>query len=141
MLTKEQLRSKSAKLERRYLDVPLLDGSAVRIQSLTRGEQREIRAAVKKKDGSVDPKLNEFSNDLLLVRCIVDGNNERVYSDGDALGGMFDLWDTRDTAVLIDAAIEHTGILLDMQEVEARLKNSNATPGSGSSGVTVSVSE
>lgn len=118
------------------MDVPLLDGSTVRIQSLTRGEQREIRSAVKKKDGSVDPKLNEFSNDLLLVRCIVDDNNDRVYTDGDALGGMFDLWDTRDTAVLIDAAIEHTGILLDMKEVEARLKNSDSTPGTGSSGVT-----
>jgi hypothetical protein len=137
MLTKEQLRAKSAKFERRYLDVPLLDGSSVLLQSLTKGEQREIRNAVKKKDGTVDPKLNEFSNDLLLVRCIVDGvTKERVYTDDDALLGIFDLWDTQDTAVLIDAAIEHTGILLDMKEVEARLKNSRPTPGNGSSGVT-----
>lgn len=141
MLTKEQLRAKCVNTDRRHYEVPLLDGSTVRLQSLTRGEQREWRKATQKKDGSIDPKKHEYSNDVLLSMVIVDGDGKTVFTVGDALSGMFDLWDTRDTTILTEAAVDHCGLVVDSKETEAAIKNSEETPGKDSSGVSVQDTE
>lgn len=141
MLTKEQLRNKCLPTGRRYKDVDLIDGSKVRLQSLTRSEQREWRKSTNKKDGSPDPKKIDFSNDILLAMAIVDAEGKPVFTIGDALSGMFDHWDTRDTTILVDAVVDHCGLVADSKEIEDTLKNSEETPGKDSSGVSVSASE
>jgi hypothetical protein len=141
MLTKEQLRNKCLPMGRRYKLVTISDGSQVRIQSLTRAEQRELRKATQKKDGSPDPKKSEYSNDVLLAMAIVDGDDKTVFTIGDALSGMFDHWDTTDTTILVDAAIDHCGFIADSKEIDDTLKNSDQTPGNDSSGVSAKDSE
>ena len=135
MLTKEQLRNKCVATGRRYRVVELLDGSEVRIQSLTRAEQREWRKSTQKKDGTTDVRKVEYSNDALLAMSIVDEQGGAVFTLGDALSGMFDLWDVRDTTLLVDAIVDHCGLIADAKEIDAALKNSEETPGKDSSGV------
>ena len=141
MLNREQLRSKGLNMARRFRLVTLIDGSQVRIQSLNRAEQREWRNAVKRKDGTPDPKKLEYSNDILLAMCVVDEEGKQVFTLGDALSGMFDYWDTQDTTVLLDATVDHCGLVADAKEIEARVKNSEATPGNDSSGVAATDTE
>lgn len=133
-LTKEQIRARGLSVKRRYCVVPLSDGSDIRLQSLTRTEQREWRQATTKKDGSIDPKKHEYSNDVLLAMCIVDGTGATVYTVDEALNGIFDLWDTADTTKLAEVAAAHVGVYVERKDLEAALKNSGTTPGNGSSG-------
>ena len=135
MLNRAELRNRSIKTERRYKEVRLSDGAVVRLQSMTRSEQRTWRKSTQKKDGSIDPKRIDYSNDILLVMTIVDEKGEPAFTLGDAFGGMFDDWDTADTSILIDAAVDHCGLLVETKETEDAIKNSDETPGNDSSGV------
>jgi len=134
MLTKEEIRARGVKVSRRYCIVTLADGSDIRLQSLTRTEQREWRQATQKKDGTIEPKKHEYSNDVLLAMCIVDETGATVYTVQEALNGIFDLWDTNDAIKLAEVAAAHIGLYVERKDVEAALKNSGATPGNGSSG-------
>ena len=119
----------------------LYDGSEWRIQSLRRAEQREWRRATQKADGSNDPIKHEYSNDVLLSMAIVDDKGNLAFTISDALNGMFDLLDTRDTTLLVDAVVDHCGLVADTNEIKAAIKNSETTPGNGSSGVNANDSE
>jgi hypothetical protein len=134
MLSKEQLRSRGVSDGRRYCLATLADGSEVRLQSLTRSEQRDWRQSTQKKDGSLDPKKQEYSNDVLIAMCIVDDSGSTVYTIEEAINGIFDLWDTADTTLITEVAAAHCRLYVERREVEAALKNSGATRGSGSSG-------
>lgn len=135
MLSKEQLRNKCVNTTRRYDVVTFADGSQARIRSLMRNEQRQWRKATKNKDGSEDPEKIEYSNDVLCAMVLVDEAGETVFTVEEALRGMFDLWDTKDSTILVDAAVKHCGLVIDdtKKEIEGRIKNSDGTPGNGSS--------
>lgn len=141
MLTKAELRTKCTQTKRRYRLVKLSDETEVRIQSLTRAEQRAWRKATQKKDGSIDPKTIEYSNDVLMAMVIVDEAGALAFTISDALNGMFDLMDTADTTLLVDAAVDHCGLVADAKEVDDTKKNSEPTLGNGSSGPNANDSE
>lgn len=134
MLTKAELRTKCTQTGRRYRLVTLSDESQVRIQSLTRAEQRAWRKATQKKDGTIDPKTIEYSNDVLMAMVIVDESGALAFTISDALNGMFDQLDTADTTLLVDAAVDHCGLVVDAKELDDAKKNSEGTPGNSSSG-------
>jgi len=135
MLSKEQLRNKCVNTTRRYDVVTFADGNKARIQSLTRSEQRKWRKATKRKDGTEDPEKIEYSNDVLCAMVLVDDAGETVFTVDEALRGMFDLWDTQDSTILVDGAVRHCGLVIadTTKEIEARIKNSEGIPGNGSS--------
>lgn len=144
MLTKEQLRNKCVVTDRRYDVAKFPDGTEALHQSMTRSEQRQWRKATKKKDGSEDPEKIEYSNDVLCAMTVVDPVTlELVFTVDEALRGMFDLWDTRDTTILVDSIVKHCGLVIGdtSKAIEARIKNSEETPGNGSSSVNADGSE
>lgn len=135
VLTKEQIRNRGVEPARKFANVSLSDGSVIRLRSLTRAEQREWYRATKKKDGTVDKAKIEYSDDVLLALSIVDDNDQPTFTITEALNGIFDFWATNDTKQLVEVAAELSGLIVDQAEIDAALKNSAATPGNGSCGV------
>lgn len=133
-LTIEQIRARGLSVKRRYCLAHLVDGSDVILQSLATTEKREWRQSTLKKDGSIDPKKHEYSNDVLLAMTIVDATGATAYTVDEALNGIFDLWDTGDTTRLAEIAGAHCGVYVERKDVEAALKNCAMTPGSNFSG-------
>lgn len=93
--------------ERRYKDVPLHDGSKVRLQSLTDLERMEWNQELFDEDGKPVAQNWKYQTAKLLVRTIVDGDGNRVFSDED-WELLLDI-DSLDTDTLGDEAREHIG--------------------------------
>ena len=100
-LTREALLGKSA---RRYMEVPLPSGGAVRIQSLNERERADYELSLFDKKNSYTA---ESSRRKLLVRCIVDESGNRMFADNehDLLGDI----DGADAGAIYDACQKHCG--------------------------------
>ena len=125
----KQLRLRQGK--RRYRDVPLPDGTTVRLQSLLRSERRKWRRITLKDDGSIDQMKLPYSDDVLLAMSMIDEQGNLVFSTDEALKGQFDTWDNSDTEVLITECID---LSLVPSKAGAALKNSEDLPKKDSSG-------
>lgn len=113
---------------RRYttVDVPVL--GPVRLRSMTTREMRELRDSFVDEKGKPTKRI-DYVNELLVANCIVDDSNERVVSDEEATGGIFDDVDGGAFATLIQAARKHTNYAADpdWKAIEDAAKNSGAT--------------
>lgn len=108
------------------IDVPVL--GPVRLRSLTTREMRELRDSFVDEKGKPTKRL-DYVNELLVASCIVDDDGNRVVSDEDATGGVFDDVDGGAFATLIQAARKHTNYAADpdWKAIEDAAKNSAAT--------------
>tara|TARA_Y100000310_G_scaffold246825_1_gene252224 strand:- start:2068 stop:2499 length:432 start_codon:yes stop_codon:yes gene_type:complete len=136
MLSKDELRNKAGANSRRYRIVPLPTGGEIRIRSITRGEQRRWRKTWRKKDGDIDRDKVEFMDDLMLAMCVVDGAGDLVFTQKEALDGIFDDFDGGDTNVMVAAVNRHNSMDGELHgtAIDDAVKNSGETPGNGSSG-------
>jgi len=105
--SKQELLARGGK--RRFDEVTLGDGTLVRIRSLTREDQRNIRKAIQKKDGSEDPNKRNFFADVMLAMSIVGEDDQPIFTVDDALKGIFDAWDTTDATQLVTAVYALNG--------------------------------
>jgi len=109
-----------AKCARRYVQVPLPDGSSVRIQSLSEKELAEFEAEVistpkPKRDRAVDRMVDVRrermidSRRRLIAICLVDAEGKRIFTssnrDLDAIGQL----DAAITNIIADACRAHIG--------------------------------
>ena len=108
------------------MDIPIL--GSVRLRSLSAGEMRTLRESFVDKKGEATDRLNRV-NELLVANCIVDESGERVISDADAMGGIFDDVDGGAFASLSVACRKHTNFASDpdWKAIEDAAKNSDAT--------------
>ena len=95
--------------ERRYIDLELADaGITVRIQSLSEKEKStyETRLIAKSGRGILRERLQDATRRLIAL-CLVDENNDRVFSDSDVnqIGEMDSFVSSR----IYDACQEHCG--------------------------------
>lgn len=131
MLTKAEL---LAKTERRFVEVPLPSGGDVRVRSLKRAEHRAWRKSFQKKNGDLDVDKFEYSDDVLIAMSLVDDKGAELFSIKDALGGCFDDLDDADVNAIRGAVTKLNNMnALNRNEIEAAVKNSEATPGNDSS--------
>ena len=108
--------------ERRYIDLELEDtGVTVRIQSLSEKEKStyETRLIAKSGRGILRERLQDATRRLIAL-CLVDENNDRVFSDSDVnqIGEMDSFVSSR----IYDAAQEHCGF--NKGDIEDTVKNS-----------------
>ena len=135
MLTKEQLLAKGKEAARRFTLVDLPTGGTVRVQSLTRLEQREWKKSWRKRNGELDRTKFDFSDDVLLAKSIVDDAGNQVFTPTDAFDGCFDGWDSGDINALLKAVSKLSNLEESADEgVDDAVKNLDATAGNDSSG-------
>ena len=127
LLDRRQLLAKTA---RRYLDVPLPDGSAQRIRSLTTTELRELEASLCNPDGSANRELARYAGEALICATAVDENNQLQFTSEDAFNGILREVDGQLTKTIIKAARRWTGFLdhVGDDDLEAAIKNSLTAP-------------
>jgi hypothetical protein len=111
--------------QRRYttVDVPCL--GELRIQSLTAGEMRAIRASLRTKAHELDKERFDKLDALVVAAAWVDDNGNLCVSDDDVMRGFFDRIDGGPWAVITAAVKRHTGWDCgeDWQSVKAAAKN------------------
>ena len=100
---------------RRYATVKLSDGTPLRLRSLMRSEQRQLRARVKDR--------MEYYDDCLLALSIVNGTGEPEVSIETALEGFFDQWEMRDIQVILNAAMDLNIPDKEVTRIEDVVKN------------------
>jgi len=135
-LSKAQLKAKATTGERRFQIVPLPSGGDVRIQSLTRAEQRKCRKACQKKNGETDPAKQVFYDDILIALSAVEDSGAAIFTIQDALAGCFDNFELADTNALLKAVVSLNGMNDETgaRDVDDAGKNSDETPEKGISG-------
>lgn len=120
---------KALKGKRRYKTVTLpVSGLTVRIQSLTAGERARYEAAPISPDGKLRTERIADAESRLLVKCIVDENGNRLFSDAQI--GELAEWDGADSAYLYRECTQLCGV--NLNAIESLAKNSNGTGGDGS---------
>lgn len=112
--------------ERRYIDLELADaGITVRIQSLSEKEKStyETRLIAKSGRGILRERLQDATRRLIAL-CLVDENNDRVFSDSDVnqIGEMDSFVSSR----IYDACQEHCGF--NKGDIEDAVEKSAAIP-------------
>lgn len=133
-LSKKELLAKSGDA-RRFEDVAIPSGGTVRMRSLKRSEQRAWRQSWITK-GEVNHKRLAFSDDALLAMCLVDESGEPLFTTQEAFDGCFDGLDAADANAMLRVATALSGLGGDdPKKVDDAIKNSDATPGKDSSGV------
>ena len=134
-LSKAALKAKAAANVRRFEIVPLPSGGDVRIQSLTRAEQRKCRKACQKKNGEVDPAKQGFYDDILMAMSVVEDSGAAIFTTQDAINGCWDDFDLADTNTLLKAVVAINGMNDEAaSRVEDAEKNFDETPENGTSG-------
>jgi hypothetical protein len=121
LATVEQIRAIGGRAIRRYktLDPLPVNGLRLRIQSLSELEMaRHDADALSYNRGGVKRSAIENANGRLFVRCLVDGDGNRLFADQDI--SIFADWDSADTRVLYDAIAEHCGIRQTSEEELAK---------------------
>ena len=78
MLTREQLLDVKSLLPFEKVDVPELNG-VIGVQGMTAGDAVEFYKEVKDVKGAMDVE----SLCKLIVRCVVDENRQRIFTNGD----------------------------------------------------------
>lgn len=127
-LTKQGLFHKNG--ERRIKDVPLPNGMTARIQHLTAGEMRQLRTSLMDKKGELIRKRADRLQELLVSRCLVDEQGNRMLTDEDAMSAEMDALDGALVAALFRECRDWTGFAADAdwQAIEDAAKNSESTP-------------
>jgi len=127
LASKEQIRAVGQRgMMRRYAVVgPLpVNRLKLRVQSLSEREMAQHDAdAISYNRAGVKRSAIENANARLFVRCIVDGDGNRVFGDGETT--VFANWDAADTRHLYDEIADHCGIRRASDEDLA--KNSEIT--------------
>lgn len=127
----EQLRALGSRGVRRYkmLDPLPVSGLRLRIQSLTEREMAQHDAdAISYGKRTVKRSAIVNANGRLFVRCLVDGEGNRLFANGDM--DIFADWDAADTSYVYDEIASHCGIRQAADE--DLVKNSEETIGVGS---------
>lgn len=142
-LNREQLKAKAASTERQFDIVSLPTGGDVKIQSLTRSEQRKWRKACQKKNGEADPAKQNYFDDVLLSMTVVADNGEAVFTVTDAFSGCWDDFLVVDTNALIRGVTKLNGIGEETtsSDVDNAVKNSDETPENGTTGGSAKLTE
>jgi len=121
-ITREQIQ---AVCVRRYEVVPVPCLGDMRIQSLTAGEMRAIRATLRTKNHELDRERFDKLDALVVAAEWVDDNGNPCVTDDDVMRGFFDRIDGGPWAVITAAVKRHTGWDCgeDWQAVKAAAKN------------------
>lgn len=116
-------------LKRRYKIVgPLpVNGLRFRIQSLSEGELSAYQAVAVGKEG-FRPGRMEDANRRLIAKCLVDGDGNRLLTDGQA--AKLAEWDAADATALYNECAQHVGV--KREDVDDLAKNSDATAAASS---------
>lgn len=119
--TRDSLLSK--RHQRRYAE-ETVDGQVFRLRSLNALESNTIQARVLVEDDE-DDRVREIAtvNCRLIAQCVVDGNNDRIFTDED-IDSLAEL-DSAFIERLAKACRKHTDF--DPGAVEKAEKNSNET--------------
>jgi len=105
IITREQIEAK--RRVRKYVEVAI-DGATWCLQSLFESEKSDYEYSLqsRKPMKSQDERI-KAARAALLVRVVVNGEHERMFSDDDEI--VFMEQDGRDTAILYDAASKLCG--------------------------------
>jgi len=127
LLDKSELLSKSS--GRRYKIVKL-DIGDIRIQSLTNTEMRQLRTSLLDRKGELIRERGDRMQELLISRCVLNADATPMFSDADALNGVFDSIDGGVVTTLFNACKKHTGFAddNDFTLIEDAVKNSENDP-------------
>lgn len=128
--SKEQFIAANRNTKRRYRPVNLpVCGLKVRIQSMMEEELTSYQATFMRRDGrGMIPSKVKAATRALFVRCMVDGNGDRMFSLDDVDADFFRNMDTKDSGILYTECKDHCG--LDDSDVgvsEGSEKNSEKT--------------
>lgn len=112
-------------------EVALSDGAVVVMVEPTTKDIRAWRKSMRKPDGSIDPAKSARTSELLVGRLIVDPETkQRMFTEADVIGGVFDNLPSQDMQIMSRAADQLAGFI----ESEASPKNFDETPPSTPSG-------
>lgn len=142
-LNRDELKAKAASTQRQFDIVSLPTGGDVKIQSLTRSEQRKWRKACQKKNGEPDPAKQGYYDDVLLSMTVVADSGEAVFTVTDAFEGCWDDFLIADTNALLRGVTKLNGIgeEVSASDVDNAVKNSDETPENGTTGDSASSTE
>lgn len=115
---------------RQFWEIELTTGDTVRCRSITSGEARRLRKLFRTPDGEFDPDRGELFNELLIGACLVNGTDDRMFSEDEVLSGALSDIDNRVTVPLFNQLRKLTGMSPDedWKALEAAVKNSKTTP-------------
>ena len=143
-INREQLRA-MPKGVRRYETETMPDGSVLRARTLLRGERRRRSKFFRDKKGEFDQdNFILYGDDIYAAFCLVDDNDELLLTPEEALAGFFDDWDKPQTDALVRRLVKMRKIDEDEgddETLDEAVKNSDATPGNDSSGVSADDTE
>ena len=111
--------------DRRVKIVPLEIGD-IRIQSMTNLEMRNLRSSLLDSKGELKRGRSDRLQELLIVSCALDDSGRLMFTDADAVNGVFDHIDGGVVTTLFAACKKHTGFAADddFQLIEDAVKNS-----------------
>lgn len=144
-INREQLRT-LPKGVRRYETETMPDGSILRARTLLRGERRRRSKFFRDKKGEFDQdKFILYGDDVYAAFCLVDDEDNLLLTPEEALAGFFDEWDRPQTDALVRLLVKIRQLDEDEDKdgetLDDALKNSDATPGTDSSGVSADGTE